>query len=140
MVPSEFDAQITRLKLRFGEKAFDLEFKKRLFKSHGFYSVDEFARIVDRIIESRPHTRPPLLADFRETGVKNSYAAETNIEGCSSCDDGWVLANPVTRKGKTVGFRCNCIAGQRLSSRIPVWNRTFLSEYQPEKLQVVEGE
>lgn len=65
-----FKSQIDRLKLRFGEKAFDPEFIRLLHKEVNPMSNQSFVHVVDVLIGSRPASRPPLLIDFREMRIK----------------------------------------------------------------------
>lgn len=52
------------------------------------------------------------------------------LKGCSSCDDGWILAKD-TDKDHNYAFRCSCDAGQALSPKIPDWSRySCLSRYE----------
>ena len=61
-----FKKQIERLKARFGEKAFDVEFVTLV--AHEVHEMSEmgFARTVDVFIGSRTANKPPLLSEFRE--------------------------------------------------------------------------
>lgn len=61
-----FNTQLERLKFRFGEKAFDTEFAKLLGFEVSSMADDAFIKLVDTMIGSRPHNRPPTLVDFRE--------------------------------------------------------------------------
>jgi hypothetical protein len=61
-----FDEHVPRLATRFGEKAFDVEFKKLLAREMASLPNDEFIKIVEIMIGTRPPNRPPVLTDFRE--------------------------------------------------------------------------
>jgi hypothetical protein len=61
-----FDVQVTRLKLRFGEKAFDPEFIRLISREMFELSNDQFISIIDTMIGSRKHTDPPTIVHFRE--------------------------------------------------------------------------
>ncbi len=51
---------------RFGAKAFDEEFSRIIAAEVKFMSEVSFVKLVNFLIGSRPPSRPPLLADFRE--------------------------------------------------------------------------
>lgn len=59
-------SQFARLINRFGQKAFNDEFV--ILASREIYGMSEgaFITFVDVMIGSRPHTKPPLLSEFRE--------------------------------------------------------------------------
>jgi hypothetical protein len=61
-----FKEQVSRLRTRFGEKAFDDEFVKLAWLEVGEMSDLGFKRTCDTFIGSKPWSQPPLLADFRE--------------------------------------------------------------------------
>lgn len=66
MTPDFFNQQVNRLKIRFGDKAFDSEFVKLIGREVSDMSNDMFMVLVDRMIaERRPHEKP-LVSDFRE--------------------------------------------------------------------------
>jgi len=66
MTPDFFNQQISRLKVRFGDKSFDSEFVKLIGREVSDMSNDAFMVLVDRMIaERRPHEKP-LVSDFRE--------------------------------------------------------------------------
>ena len=65
-----FDAQIKRLKLRFGDRAFDGEFTKLIGKEVYSLTDFDFVDMVDLIISTRNHTRPPTIIDFREHRIQ----------------------------------------------------------------------
>ena len=58
--------QFKRLKMRFGEKAFDEEFCRLAMKEVSIVSEQYFIIAVDRLIGSRTHTKPPMIDDFRQ--------------------------------------------------------------------------
>jgi len=68
----EFDSEIKRLCIRFGAKAFDAEYLKMLWRAFNNVSHGTFQKLVDTLIESRPHSRPPVMADFREANRKQT--------------------------------------------------------------------
>jgi len=57
--------QITRLKLRFGERAFDAETVRLIRREVESMDEKEFELLVDGLIATRLHTKAPLIADFR---------------------------------------------------------------------------
>ncbi len=58
--------QINRLRIRFGESAFDKEFCKLVQDEIKTMSEYGFKRAVDIWIGSRTRSKPPLLSEFRE--------------------------------------------------------------------------
>lgn len=66
MTPEQFKTQVERLRGRFGDKAFDNEFVKLVWRVvEGMHFVD-FMKCVETFIGSRSHNKPPLLSEFRE--------------------------------------------------------------------------
>lgn len=65
MLKSDFDAQMARLKTRFGEKAFDAAFVHLIWLEVQRLTPESFQRMVDQMIGLRPQTKPPLLSDFK---------------------------------------------------------------------------
>lgn len=70
-----FDTQIKRLKLRFGEKAFDPEFARLVGREVWTLNDNQFVYLVDVLIGSRPHSRPPTITDFREMRLQSEKGA-----------------------------------------------------------------
>lgn len=62
--------QVARLKIRFGEKAFDSETVSLIRKETITMRDEEFVFMVDGLIATRPHTKAPLVIDFREGRLK----------------------------------------------------------------------
>ncbi len=90
-----FLSQIDRLKRRFGEKHFDIEFIKLVGQEVNSMSDMGLQRFVDVMIGSRTHNKPPLLSEFRE--------ARLNEEKQRLSRDGqkWVeeISRPARQKG-----------------------------------------
>lgn len=86
-----FMHQLTRLKTRFGPKAFDNEFSRLLAAEMSQLHDEDFIDIVNRMLSMRPHTKPPVMVDFREarlakeklrfTRVVDGAAQAMNISG-----------------------------------------------------------
>ncbi len=70
MTEELFESQIKRLRTRFGLKAFDNEFARLLASELKELNDVDFLTVVNRMIAERPHTRPPIMADFREARVR----------------------------------------------------------------------
>lgn len=66
MTPEFFVSQISRMKQRFSERAFDIEFTKLVGREVSQMSNEDFLRLVDVMVGGRKHTMPPTLTDFRE--------------------------------------------------------------------------
>jgi hypothetical protein len=76
LTPEFFAQQMSRLKTRFGEKAFDPETQRLIGLEVNDVPSDVLMRCVDSFISSRPHTKPPLVTDFREARLnfkKNEF-------------------------------------------------------------------
>lgn len=74
-----FLSQIDRLKRRFGEKHFDMEFVKLAsFEAHKM-SDEWFQRAVDAWVGSRSVSKPPLIAEFKEAKLKEEKYRLDNI-------------------------------------------------------------
>ena len=69
MTPSVFNAQIQRLRVRFGERAFDPELTRLIAAEVQNMTDQHFQRFVDVAIGTRHQSRPPLITDFREAAV-----------------------------------------------------------------------
>lgn len=81
MTPECFEAQVGRLRLRFGEKSFDHEFIKLLSREMSPLPNDSFIKIVDTMIGTRPHNSPPILTHFREMKLQSEkYALSRNTQ------------------------------------------------------------
>lgn len=75
----EFRDQIERFKKRFGEKAFDEEFIKLVWREVKDMPAHAFERTADVMIGARKHTDPPRVTDFREARLnaqKNAFDRE----------------------------------------------------------------
>ena len=66
MSPAFFFEQWDRLKVRFGVRAMDEEFKRLCALEVNTMSEAGFRRFVDVMIGSRMYNKPPLLSEFRE--------------------------------------------------------------------------
>lgn len=66
MTPQTFSVQVQRMQGRFGEKALGKEFIDLIWRECMTMSDGAFIRLADVFIGSRPHHKPPLLAEFRE--------------------------------------------------------------------------
>jgi hypothetical protein len=62
----EFKHQTNRLRIRFGEKHFDEEFLKLVWREVSDMSAHGYQRFCDVLIGSRTANKPPLLSEFRE--------------------------------------------------------------------------
>ena len=71
MSPEFFSQQLHRLRLRFGEKAFDPEFTKLVLREVSPMANDDFLHMIDVMIGSRKHNHAPTLTDFREQRYKS---------------------------------------------------------------------
>lgn len=68
------DYFLTHIKLlqnRFGEKALNKSFVDLVWREVCTMSDFGFARTCEVFIGSRPHTKPPLLTDFREARLRD---------------------------------------------------------------------
>lgn len=65
-----FGEQVQRLRSRFGEKAFDNELCRLIALEVKEMHPHDFVRTVDVMIGSRPHSKPPLLSEFREARLQ----------------------------------------------------------------------
>lgn len=72
MTPQDFVADMTRLRQRFGDRAFDQSFADLVWREVHDMSAQAFTRAVDVWIGSRPHTKPPLLSEFREARMNET--------------------------------------------------------------------
>lgn len=90
-----FVSQIERLKRRFGEKHFDIEFIKLVSHEARAMSDTGFQRAVDIWIGSRTHLKPPLLSEFREAKLNEErIRLENTIRGANT-----VLSHPAKQEG-----------------------------------------
>lgn len=78
MTPEQFAPQLNRLRIRFGDRALDKEFSQLVWREVHDMSEQAFTRFVDVMIGSRPHTKPPLLAEFREARLNERKRAFDN--------------------------------------------------------------
>lgn len=88
MTPEFFQKQISRLKLRFSDKAFDPEFVKLIGHEVSSMGHDAFQRLVDIMIGTRAHNRPPTITDFREMRVQSDKHTFTReVQGAANAMD-----------------------------------------------------
>lgn len=66
MTQEFFQDQVKRLKMRFGEKAFDSEIVQLIGREVISMTREDFMRVVDVMIGQRAANKPPLVSDFRE--------------------------------------------------------------------------
>lgn len=66
MMQADFKSQIARLKVRFGERAFDPEMVGLIWREIHEMSLEALTRSVDIWLGSRNPNNPPMLAEFRE--------------------------------------------------------------------------
>jgi hypothetical protein len=80
-----FRGQIGRLRTRFGDRAFDNELVRLIAAEVHDMSEQGFLRFCDVMIGSRPHTKPPLLTEFREARLKESKRRfEDDLRGATN--------------------------------------------------------
>ncbi len=83
-----FITQIDRLKRRFGEKHFDIEFTKLAAIEVRSMSEMGLQRAVDVWIGSRPNHKAPLLSEFREARLNEErFTLERNARGAIQAID-----------------------------------------------------
>ncbi len=70
MTQDFYRQQLTRLRVRFGEKAMDAEFVMLVWREVHDMSESAFQRFCDVLIGSRTHHKPPLLSEFREARMQ----------------------------------------------------------------------
>ncbi len=110
-----FQTQIDRLKERFGERAFDMQFSKILWMMLDDMDAADFEKMVSTMIANRRHTNPPLEVDFREGYLaikKIKFTRE--VEGAARAVYGrGILANTNTSAlgGHTPGERRSHLEG-----------------------------
>ena len=95
MTSSELNEQILRLKTKFGEKAFDVEsvalIRREVINMRG----EEFRFLVDGLISTRLHSRPPLVSDFRDARL----AVEKRILEATVSAASRAMSSPVFHSG-----------------------------------------
>lgn len=69
-----FVEQMNRLRVRFGKSAFDDESTKLIHQNIYDLTPAEFVKVVDFMISSRAHNRPPLVSDFRDARLREEKA------------------------------------------------------------------
>jgi len=75
-----FKSEIKRLRVRFGDRAFDAEMTKLVWDEVSTMSADGFHKYVSTLIGHRGPFDPPLLAEFREARLfeeRNNLKKET---------------------------------------------------------------
>lgn len=70
MTDEQFKLQVDRLKVAFGEKAFDTQRLFLIRQSLRSMSYDEFQRIVNRFMSTKKPNDPPLPKDFMESAMR----------------------------------------------------------------------
>lgn len=70
MIRSEFDDQIKRLRVKFGDKAFDPETVALIATECITLKSEEFAKIASFFLGTRKHINPPMLPDFKEAKLR----------------------------------------------------------------------
>lgn len=84
MTKDFFNSQMGRLKLRFGERAFDPEFQSLIAKEVSNMRDYEFTKLVETMIGARKHSNPPTIVDFREMRVQvEKDAFNRDLDGAS---------------------------------------------------------
>lgn len=79
-----FVAQMNRLKDRFGDKAMNKSFADLVWREVYDMSEVAFAKACDVWIGNRPHTKPPLLAEFREARMnEQKHKFQDDVRGAS---------------------------------------------------------
>lgn len=79
-----FQSQVQRLILRFGQRNFDPEFCKLIFREVDGMSEQGFLRFCDVLIGSRTPNKPPLLTDFREARLnEQKHKFENDVRGAT---------------------------------------------------------
>lgn len=91
MTNEAFQHQINRLINRFGDKAFGEEFLALVYRECAVMTDYAFTRAVDVWIGHRPHTKPPLLAEFREARL--AFEKEQLATTCARASLTMVKAN-----------------------------------------------
>lgn len=89
--------QINRLRIRFGETAFDTEFVKLVVNEVSTMSEYGFKRSCDIWIGSRTRNKPPLLSEFRE--------ARLNEERVKLDNDTRAVSNVLNHPAKFGGLK-----------------------------------
>lgn len=74
-----FKVQWDRLVSRFGDRAMDQELMRLVAIEVGTMSQEAFRHSVDTWIGHRPHTKPPLLAEFREARLAEEKARLSRV-------------------------------------------------------------
>jgi len=77
-----FAEQVKRLQMRFGTKALDQQFVDLVWRECREMSEGALITFVDVMIGSRPHTKPPLLQDFRDARLAEAKRKfESDVRG-----------------------------------------------------------
>lgn len=143
MRPDDFEMQWKRLENKFGFKAMNYELKILCSAEVINCDASDFREMVNHWVGDLPHTKPPLLTEFRwaKTVMQKKQQdrmpqPETPIDRkCGRCGDvGSVQAIRKGDKGRgssTYSFLCpsNCEASNKLSYQIPRWGSKFEKEF-----------
>ena len=85
MSPEFFNTQWQRLVNHFGDRAMNPEFRLLAAREVRDMPESEFQRTVDVWIGSRPHTKPPLIPDFRDARLAvQKRRFEEDVRGASN--------------------------------------------------------
>jgi hypothetical protein len=121
MTLDEYRDQIERMKRRFGQKAFDEEFIKLVWREVKDMSQYDFVRTADVMIGTRNHTRPPSIVDFREARYSSGSSGQRTtgklgedrpVASCADCRDSGFMH--VTYRGVSGYAPCHCSRGAEL--------------------------
>lgn len=92
MNSSEFTGQLSRLRSRFGEKAYDKDFAHLLWQDVRDYSDGSFTKAVDAIISEhfRPIGKSAIVEITKQESIKGFKGqpnkSQITDSGCSNCD------------------------------------------------------
>ncbi len=92
MTDEQFKLQIDRLKIAFGDKAFDAQRLFLIRNSLRSVTYEEFQRIVNRFMATKKPNDPPLPKDFMESAVRRAETKWQEREAkhemrCLNCID-----------------------------------------------------
>ncbi len=95
MTQDVFEYQLQLLKTRFGDRAFDEAFTAQVAAEVASMSNEAFVRLVNVLIGTRAHNRPPLIVDFREARIaEQNRSFQREVAGASN-----VLNHPANSEG-----------------------------------------